>query len=108
MTRNRTSCLNLQQSMRKDEAVQVLRHTERLYKSRPLTKDYTKMLRILGLVQKSAANCKVGYNMTLFVLQACLVELLRGFADETFFTVSALDPPSKPGFMSLLSTPYIL
>ena len=107
VSRNHTQCLGLQQLMLTEDSISLLRTTERLWKEKPLTQDYTKLLRILKVIQNAGAHHRASYDMvetTQWVLSACLVELLRGSVEPSFFTVSALDPLHRPGFVALLIT----
>ncbi|CAE7794739.1 unnamed protein product [Symbiodinium sp. CCMP2592] len=111
VSRNHTQCLGLQQAMLTEDSIALLRTTERLFKEKPLTQDYTKLLRILKVVQNASAHHRASYDMVEtanWVISACLVELLRGSVEPSFFTVSALDPLHKPGFVALLITRHRL
>ena len=108
LNKNHAHTLGLQSQMLCDEAIEVLRAMDRLYNSRPLTKDYTKLLRLLKAVQGQATvagkTTFVATDAVTYVISFIFVELLRGSIDANFLTVAALDPLSKPGFVSLLLT----
>ncbi|CAE6929897.1 unnamed protein product [Symbiodinium sp. CCMP2592] len=111
VSRNHTQCLGLQQAMLTEDSIALLRTTERLFKEKPLTQDYTKLLRILKVIQNASAHHRASYDMVEtanWVISACLAELLRGSVEPSFFTVSALDPLHKPGFVALLITRHRL
>lgn len=107
VNKNQAQCLAASSSLLTPEAVDILKTIERRHGSKPLTSEYTKLLRVYKVVQSHTVVAKSMLSpqeAVVCFLKAALTALAREVVDDCFFTITALDPPHKHGFVSLVLT----
>ena len=102
MNKNLAQALAAQHNTLSAESYQLLRRLEMRHGAAVLTTDYTKLLRLLKVVNASVLVTKhswSGDNCFQHIVKAMHLALDRGHADPGFWKVTVIDPANqKPGW----------